>query len=64
MKVRHRATISINFVYKGVAIIGNGEYPSGQEGHFNMAYTLRYDLTTSSDIKIQLDNQRDQSGPN
>ena len=49
-------------VYKGVAV-GSGD-PSAQEGHFNIAYTLRYDLTTSSDIKIQIDNQHDQSGPN
>jgi hypothetical protein len=49
-------------VYKAIAV-GAGD-PNGQEGHFTMAYTLRYDLTTSSDIKLQLDNQRDQSGPN
>lgn len=49
-------------VYKSVAV-GSGD-PSGQEGHFNIAYTLRYDLTTSSDIKVQIDNQHDQSGPN
>ncbi len=32
------------------------------EGHATVALTLRYDLTTSSAIKIQYDRQNDQSG--
>jgi len=41
-----------------------GASPTAQEGHRNIALTLRYDLTTSSDIKVQLDFQRDLSGAN
>lgn len=38
--------------------------PSALEGHYTMAYTLRYDLSTSSAVKVQYDHQMDQSGPN
>lgn len=48
--------------YKGEATADSTQ--GYQEGHFTVSYTLRYDLTTSSDIKLQLDNQRDQSDPN
>jgi hypothetical protein len=34
------------------------------EGHRTIALTLRYDLTTSSAIKLQYDSQKDQSGKN
>ena len=50
--------------YRGQANIANGGDPLGQEGHVTMAYTLRYDLTTSSAIKLQYDDQRDKGGPN
>jgi hypothetical protein len=49
--------------YKAVAI-GEGSVASGQEGHYTIAWTLRYDISTSSDIKVQLDDQHDMSGPN
>lgn len=48
--------------YKSVA--RNGADPTGQEGHYTVALTLRYDLTTSSAVKVQLDDQHDKSGPN
>lgn len=35
-----------------------------QEATRMTSLTLRYDLTTSSDVKIQFDNQKDRSGPN
>lgn len=35
-----------------------------QEATRMTSLTLRYDLTTSSDVKIQFDSQRDRSGPN
>lgn len=38
--------------------------PTGLEGHYTLALSLRYDLSTSSALKVQLDMQRDQSGPN
>jgi len=50
-------------LYKGVAVADQGALPSEQESHETIALTLRYDLTTSSDIKLQLDSQRDLSGP-
>lgn len=51
-------------LYKGVAVVDQGGDPSGQESHQTVALTLRYDVTTSSDIKLQLDSQYDLSGPN
>lgn len=41
-----------------------GASPADQEGHRNIALTLRYDLTTSSDIKVQLDFQHELGGAN
>lgn len=35
---------------------------SDLEGHYTVALTLRYDLTTSSSLKVQYDRQNDQSG--
>ncbi|MFA6014527.1 MAG: hypothetical protein WC742_05620 [Gallionellaceae bacterium] len=43
-------------------VAGVGD-PLGQEGHATVSLTLRYDLTTSSVLKAQLDNQRDHGGP-
>lgn len=48
--------------YQGRAV--NGGDPQGQEGHVNQSLTLRYNLTQNSDIKVQLDRQRDHSGVN
>ena len=50
--------------YRGPANVENGGDPTASEGHAALALTLRYDLTTSSDLKVQYDSQRDQSGPN
>lgn len=50
--------------YKGTAVVDQGGDSEGQEGHSTLALTLRYDLTTSSAVKMQIDSQRDQSGPN
>ena len=50
--------------YWGAAVVAQGGDPDGLEGHATTALTLRYDLTTSSDLKLQYDSQRDQSGPN
>ncbi|CAK0773012.1 conserved hypothetical protein [Gammaproteobacteria bacterium] len=37
--------------------------PFLMEHHTNLSLVLRYDLTSSSDIKVQYDNWRDQSAP-
>lgn len=50
--------------YKGVAVVDQGGDPYGQEAHSTTSLTLRYDLSTSSALKIQYDSQRDKSGPN
>lgn len=50
--------------YWGAAVIAQGGDPTALEGHASVALTLRYDLTTSSALKLQYDSQRDQSGPN
>lgn len=53
--------------YWGEAVrdrFGNPADSSALEGHYTVALTLRYDLTTSSAIKLQYDRQNDQSGRN
>lgn len=53
--------------YWGQAVddrFGNPADSSALEGHDTIALTLRYDLTTSSDVKVQYDYQTDRSGPN
>jgi hypothetical protein len=50
--------------YWGTAVVENGGDPTAQEAHVTNSATLRYDLTTSSDVKVQYDYQHDQSGPN
>lgn len=50
--------------YWGSAVVERGGIPNALEAHRNRAITLRYDLTTSSAVKVQLDFQHDQSGPN
>jgi len=42
---------------------GDGD-PTALEGHATNSLTLRYDLSISGALKMQLDFQRDQSGPN
>ncbi|MBS0349418.1 MAG: hypothetical protein JSR69_23475 [Proteobacteria bacterium] len=50
--------------YRSQAEISAGADPDGQEAHRTESLTLRYDLTTSSAVKVQLDFQKDRSGPN
>lgn len=50
--------------YRSQANASAGSDPSGQEAHRTQSLTLRYDLSTSSDIKIQYDLQKDRSGAN
>lgn len=51
--------------YWGSAIMSHpAADPAGLEGHQTVAFTLRYDLSTSSALKAQYDFQRDQSGAN
>lgn len=53
--------------YWGRAVVdreGNPADASVLEAHYSLALTLRYDLSTSSAIKIQYDRQVDKSGPN
>lgn len=53
--------------YWGEAVrdrFGNPADSSALEGHYTVALSLRYDLTTSSAIKLQYDRQNDQSGRN
>lgn len=41
-----------------------GYVPGDEERHDNRTWSLRYDLTTSSALKLQYDNYRDTSGKN
>lgn len=53
--------------YWGKAVVdraGNPPDPSILEIHYSIALTLRYDLSTSSAIKIQYGRQVEKSGPN
>lgn len=50
--------------YWGTAVVDQGGDPTALEGHATTSLTLRYDLSVSSALKVQLDFQRDQSGPN
>ena len=50
--------------YRSQAIVASGADSEGQEAHRTTSFTLRYDLTTSSAVKVQLDLQKDRSGPN
>ncbi len=55
------ATIS---EYRSEAIVSMGADPQGQEAHTDRALTLRYDLNDASDVKVQIDDQKDQGGIN
>ena len=50
--------------YRSQAIVSSGAESDAQEAHRTTSLTLRYDLTPSSDIKVQFDSQKDRSGPN
>lgn len=50
--------------YRGTAVMAMGGDPLGQESHTNQSVTLRYSLGGSSDVKLQLDSQKDQGGVN
>lgn len=50
--------------YGGEAVVANGGDPQGQESHSSRSLTLRYNLTHTSDIKVQIDSQKDHGGPN
>lgn len=50
--------------YGGQAVVAMGGDTQGQENHTSRSLTLRYNLTHSSDIKLQLDSQKDQGGAN
>lgn len=50
--------------YRLQAITAAGTPSDATEAHRTTSLTLRYDLTTSSALKIQYDHQRDRSGPN
>ena len=54
----------MNISAEKLAQIAAGADPDGQEAHRTHSATLRYDLTTSSAVKVQLDVQKDRSGPN
>lgn len=48
--------------YGSIAVVSAGGDPQNQENHTNRSITLRYDLTPTSDIKLQLDSQQGNSG--
>ena len=48
--------------YYGKAVVGAGGNPQGQESHSNRSLTVRHYLSPHSDIKIQLDYQRERGG--
>jgi predicted porin len=50
--------------YRSQAIVSSGAESDAQEAHRTTSFTLRYDLTPSSAVKVQLDLQKDRSGPN
>lgn len=50
--------------YHSRAIAADGTDPTALEATRMTSLTLRYDLSTSSDLKVQLDIQKDLSGPN
>ncbi|MFM2407357.1 MAG: hypothetical protein RL358_99 [Pseudomonadota bacterium] len=50
--------------YHGQAVTAVGGDPQGQESHINHSLTARYFLSPQSDVKAQLDRQRDRGGIN
>ncbi|MGZ8256441.1 MAG: hypothetical protein ACXW1C_01415 [Gallionella sp.] len=50
--------------YHAQAVIAQGGDPQGQESHLNQTLTARYFVSPNSDVKVQLDNQRDRGGVN
>lgn len=49
--------------YRSQAITAAGAASDAQEATRTTSLVLRYDLTPSSDIKVQFDSQKDRSGP-
>lgn len=45
-------------------MIAQGGDPQGQESHINQSLTTRYFLSPQSDVKAQIEQQRDRSGIN
>jgi hypothetical protein len=51
--------------YWGSAVTSHPDYvPDALEGHQSIAFTLRYDLSPSSALKVQYDSQFEQGGKN
>jgi hypothetical protein len=50
--------------YHSQAVIDMGGDPQAQESHIDRSLTARYFLTPQSDVKVQLDVQRDRGGVN
>ena len=50
--------------YHAQAVIAQGGDPQGQESHINQSLTTRYFLSPQSDVKAQIEQQRDRSGIN
>lgn len=50
--------------YHSQAVIAQGGDPQGQESHINQTLTVRYFVSPQSDVKAQIDNQRDRGGVN
>ncbi|MGB7649634.1 MAG: hypothetical protein WBL62_00355 [Gallionella sp.] len=50
--------------YHGQAVIAQGGDPQGQESHINQSLTTRYFLSPQSDVKAQIEHQRDRGGIN
>ena len=56
------ATFNIS-EYHSQAVTSMGADAQGQESHIDRSLTARYFLTPQSDVKVQLDVQRDRGGP-
>lgn len=50
--------------YHSEAVVSMGGDPQAQESHIDHSLTARYFLTAQSDVKVQLDVQRDRGGSN
>ncbi len=50
--------------YHAQAVIAQGGDPQGQESHINQSLTTRYFLSPQSDVKAQIEHQRDRGGVN
>ncbi|MDH2918944.1 MAG: hypothetical protein PXX73_07105 [Sideroxydans sp.] len=50
--------------YHAQAVIAQGGNPQAQESHINQSLTTRYFLSPQSDVKVQIEQQRDRGGVN